>query len=122
MKFTMTHTNINVADMARSIAFYEAALGMRELRSHSAQDGSFRIVFMGDGASSHLLELTWLRSKKEPYNLGDNESHVAFTVDDYTAAHALHEKMGCICYENKAMGLYFIEDPDGYWIEIVPAK
>jgi lactoylglutathione lyase len=119
MKFTMVHTNINVADMERSISFYETALGLIEQRSHSPQDGSFRIVFMGDGVSSHLLELTWLRGKAGPYDLGDNESHVAFRVDDYAAAHALHEKMGCICYENNSMGLYFIEDPDGYWIEIV---
>lgn len=37
-------------------------------------------------------------------------------------AHALHEKLGCICYENLAMGIYFISDPDGYWIEIIPTK
>ena len=44
---------------------------------------------------------------------------MAFVVDDYEAAYALHKEMGCICYENKEMGLYFIEDPDGYWIEII---
>ena len=45
-----------------------------------------------------------------------------FEVDDYEAAHAKHAKMGCICYENPAMGIYFITDPDNYWLEIVPAK
>ena len=68
------------------------------------------------------MELTWLRDKVGPYNLGDNESHIAFHVDDFGAAHALHESMGCICYENAAMGIYFIEDPDGYWMEILPSK
>ena len=52
--------------------------------------------------------------------LGDNEFHLAFTTDDYEAAHEKHAAMGCICFENHEMGLYFIKDPDGYWIEIVP--
>ena len=46
----------------------------------------------------------------------------AFAVEDMATAHKLHEEMGCICYENPAMGIYFIEDPDGYWLEIVPEK
>ena len=57
-----------------------------------------------------------------PYNLGDNEFHLAFAVDDMEAALALHKEMNCVCFENKDMGIYFIEDPDGYWLEIVPAK
>jgi lactoylglutathione lyase len=123
MKFSIAHTNINVKDIDRSAAFYAKALGMKESRRHTAGDGSFTILFLADGASSaHMLELTWLRDKEGPYDLGDNESHIAFVVDDYAAAHALHEQMGCICYENKGMGLYFIEDPDGYWLEIIPAR
>ena len=50
------------------------------------------------------------------------EFHLAFQTDDFEAAHALHAEMGCICFENEAMGIYFIQDPDGYWLEIVPAK
>ena len=57
-----------------------------------------------------------------PYNLGDNEIHLAFTADDYDAAYAKHKEMGCICFENPKMGIYFISDPDGYWLEIIPAK
>ena len=63
-----------------------------------------------------------MRDQKEPYNLGDEEFHLALTADDFDKAHALHEKMGCICFENHDMGIYFINDPDGYWIEIIPAK
>jgi len=122
MKFTMTHTNINVLDLEKSLAFYKAALGMDVVKRKEAADGSFEIVFISDGSSAYRLELTWLRDKETPYELGDNESHIAFTVDDYDAAHALHEEMGCICYENTSMGLYFIEDPDGYWLEILPAN
>ena len=68
------------------------------------------------------LELTWLRDREEPYNLGECEFHLAFTAEDYEATHAKHEAMGCICFENPAMGIYFISDPDGYWIEVVPAR
>lgn len=60
--------------------------------------------------------------RKEAYNLGDNEFHLAFDVDDMDAAHELHKKMGCICFENPAMGIYFINDPDGYWIEFIPRR
>ncbi len=122
MKFTFAHNNINVFDLTRSVAFYTKALGLKEVRRHDAKDGGFILVFLGDGSTPHRLELTWLRDRREAYNLGDNEMHLAFTVDDYAAAHAKHKTMGVICYENPAMGIYFIEDPDGYWVEIVPEK
>ena len=122
MKFTFAHNNINVLDLEKSLAFYREALGLVTIREKTAGDGSFRLVFLGDGESGHQLELTWLRDRTEPYNLGDNEIHLAFVVDDMEAAHAHHEKIGCICFENKAMGIYFINDPDGYWIEIIPKK
>lgn len=122
MKFRMVHNNFNVLDLDRSLKFYREAFDMQEVRRINAEDGSFIIVYLEDGASSHQLELTWLRDRKEPYDLGDNEFHLAFKVDDYEAAHACHEKMGCICYENPAMGIYFVEDPDSYWVEVVPEK
>ena len=122
MKFKMVHENYNVKDLDASLKFYEEALGLTERRRIVSEDGSFIIVYLEDGASSHQLELTWLRDRKEPYDLGDNEFHLAFKVDDYEAAHARHEKMGCICYENPAMGIYFVEDPDSYWVEVIPEK
>ncbi len=122
MKFTFAHNNINVLDLDKSVSFYKTALGLEEVRRHNAADGSFTLVFLGDGRTSHRLELTWLRDRKEPYHLGDNEMHLAFTVDDYDAAYAKHKDMGVICYENPGMGIYFIEDPDGYWVEVLPAK
>ncbi len=122
MQFRMVHNNINVLDLEKSIAFYREALGLEVVRNKTAADGSFRIAFLGDGVSGHYLELTWLKEKTEPYDLGDNESHLAFTVDDYDAAHKKHREMGCICYENTKMGLYFIHDPDDYWTEILPAN
>ena len=123
MQFKFVHNNFNVLDLEKSLAFYEKALGLKEIRRKEAEDGSFILVYLGDGgASSHQLELTWLRDWDRPYNLGDNEFHLAFKVDDYDAAHAHHKEMGCICYENPSMGIYFIEDPDGYWLEIVPVR
>jgi len=122
MKFTFAHNNINVLDRGKSLAFYEEALGLEEVRRKEAKDGSYILVYLGDGHSAHQLELTWLRDRKEPYDLGDNEIHLAFTVDDYDAALAKHKKMGVVCFENTAMGIYFIEDPDGYWLEIIPEK
>jgi lactoylglutathione lyase len=120
MKFTIVHNNLNVFDLQKSLTFYKEALGLIEIRRHQAADGSFTLVFLGEGRTSHQIELTWLRERTEPYNLGDNEIHLAFQVDDYAAAYQLHQKMGCICFENKGMGIYFIEDPDGYWLEIIP--
>lgn len=122
MQFTFAHNNFNVLNLERSLAFYKKALQLTEAKRHEAPDGSFVLVFLKDGKGGHQLELTWMKDRKEPYNLGDNEFHLAFSVDDFAAAHALHEKIGCICFENKAMGVYFINDPDDYWIEIIPQK
>ena len=122
MKFKMAHSNINVLDIEKSLAFYKEALGLEVTKQHKASDGSFELAFLSDSQSSYLLELTWLRDKDTPYELGDNESHIAFTVDDYDAAHTKHTKMGCVCFENTDMGIYFIEDPDGYWLEIMPER
>ncbi|MFO7635683.1 MAG: VOC family protein [Clostridia bacterium] len=122
MQFTFVHNNINVFDLEKSIGFYKENLGLEEVRRKTAKDNRFIIVFMGDGRSSHRLELTWLADWEKPYDLGDNEMHIAFATDDFEKAYALHKKNDCICYENKEMGIYFICDPDGYWVEILPQK
>ena len=122
MQFKFYHNNLNVRDLEKSLAFYGEALGLKEVRRIEPESGAYKIVFLSDGQMPHLLELTWLRDWDRKYNLGDNEFHLAFITDDYAAAHEKHEKMGCICYENPDMGIYFISDPDGYWLEIVPAR
>jgi lactoylglutathione lyase len=117
--FRFAHNNINVLDLERSMRFYEESLGLKEVRRINGE--GFIIVYLGDAFQSHhLLELTWLKDRKEPYNLGDNEFHLAFTTKEFDAAHEKHKAMGCICYENQAMGIYFISDPDGYWLEVLP--
>ena len=120
MKFKMVHENYNVVDLDRSIRFYEQALGLKEARRKTG-DG-YIIVFMSNEEADFELELTWLKDRKEPYNLGENEFHLAFITDDYDALHEKHKKMGCICYENPMMGIYFITDPDNYWLEILPQR
>lgn len=122
MQFTFAHNNFNVLDLEKSLKFYEESLNIKEARRIEAEDGSFILVYLTDGKTPHELELTWLRDRKEPYNLGENEFHLAFVVEDYEAAHKKHKEMGCIVYENPAMGIYFIADPDNYWLEVIPAK
>ena len=120
MQFRMIHENYNVRDLDKSLAFYREALGLTEIRRKETDN--FTIVYLGDGVSDFELELTWLRDHTEAYDLGECEFHLAFRVDDFEAAHKKHEEMGCICFENPKMGIYFIEDPDGYWLEVVPTR
>mgnify|MGYP004489658871 FL=1 len=117
------HFNFNVLDLGKSLAFYDRALGLKPVREKEASDRSFKLVYLGDPEGSDFqLELTWLRDRTEPYNLGECEFHLAFLTDEYDALYRRHKEMGCVCFENPAMGIYFISDPDGYWIEIVPVK
>lgn len=123
IKSKFDHFNINVVNLERSIAFYDAALGLKVHHRKQAQDGSFELVYLTDHATGFFLELTWLKEHTDSYNLGENESHLCFRVEgDYAATRAYHKQMGCVCFENTTMGLYFINDPDGYWIEVLPAK
>ncbi|MFR8981091.1 VOC family protein [Catenibacterium sp.] len=122
MKFKMVHENYNVKDLDASLKFYEEALGLTERRRKVSEDGSFIIVYVGNETTPFELELTWLKDHPQAYDIGEEEFHLAFHVDDYEGAHALHEKMGCICFENPSMGIYFIQDSDGYWLEIIPEK
>ena len=120
MNFKMIHENYNVSNLEASLRFYEKALGLKEKRRKTSED--FIIVYLGNDESDFELELTWLKEHPAKYDLGECEFHLAFRTDDFEAAHRLHEEMGCICYENPRMGIYFIQDPDGYWLEIVPTR
>ena len=104
IKSRFDHFNIDVTNLERSLEFYDKALGLKEIGRKQAADGSFILVYLGDGA-------------------GENESHLCLRVaGDYDAVREYHRQMGCICYENHEMGLYFIADPDDYWIEVLPVK
>ena len=119
------HCNLNVSDLARAIKFYAEALGLSECGRIEGPEGAFTIAYLTDGITEFRLELTWLRDHPQPYELGENESHIAFrapSAQAYEDLHKHHKEMGVICYENEAMGIYFTEDPDGYWLEIIPPR
>lgn len=123
IKGRFDHFNINVSNLEKSIAFYQKALGLTEKKRKTAADGSFILVYLTDNQTNFSLELTWLRDHKGPYELGENESHFCLRVEgDYDEVRKFHKEMGCVCYENTDMGLYFINDPDDYWIEVLPVK
>lgn len=123
LKLKFDHFNINVSSLERSIDFYHRALGLEQAGEIIHPDGDFKIVYLKSPESNFRLELTWLKDHPQPYDLGENESHIALRVDhDYEGIHNYHAINGWICYENPAMGIYFIHDPDDYWIEILPPK
>lgn len=122
IKGHVIHANINITNIDKSVAFYKEALGLEIVRTKTASDGSFVLTYLGNDLDDFQIELTWLKDHPQAYELGENESHIAFEVDDFDQAYKHHKEMGCICFENPSMGIYFIHDPDDYWLEILPKK
>ena len=114
--FRFDHFNFNILDLDRSLRFYDEALGLKPVRTRET-DG-YKLVFLGDGKTDFCLELTYLFDRKEPYDLGEQEYHLALTTTEYDVAYARHQDMGCVVQESNGR-FYFITDPDGYWIEII---
>ena len=79
------------------------------------------LAFLGAGAAGCALELTWLRDRTEPYDLGYNEFHLAFQADDYEAAYRLHKSMGCVCFENEAIGIILLRTRTVIGLKLFPA-
>ena len=88
------HFNFNVLDLDRSLAFYRQALELEAVEEKTAADGSFKLVYLGDGETGFRLELTWLRDRTEPYDLGEGEFHLAFLTDRFDELLARHRAMG----------------------------
>lgn len=124
IKCHFDHFNINITDIDRSLEFYKKALGLEKESEKIADDGSFILTYLKAHTGDFRLELTWLRDHPQPYELGENESHLAFRLDtdNYEEVREYHRQLGVICFENPAMGIYFIHDPDDYWIEILRKK
>ncbi len=120
--FSFNHFNFNVSDLERSISFYKDVFGLNVVRESGNEEKGYKIVFMGDGVTDFRLELTWLKDHQQAYDLGEQEFHLAFRTDDYDSAYNDFFKRGLICYDNKDMGIFFVEDPDGYWIEVIPTR
>ena len=121
MKSKMIHVNFHITNLQASLEFYEKALGLKEYRRNAPEHGEYVLVYLR-GETDFELELTWNRDKVGKYQLGDNETHLAFRVEDFDASHKLHKEMGCISFENTKMGIYFIVDPDDHWLEILPTR
>ena len=122
MKAKMIHHCIHVLDLERSLTFYRKALGFEIIRTLEGDDGSWSYTFIGNDTTPFELELSWERDRTEPYANAARDMHLGCEVDDLAAARALHEEMGCIVGELGTKGIYFIADPDGCWIEILPAN
>lgn len=130
MSFQFLHTMIRVRDLDASLAFYTRYLGMQELRRRDYPDGRFTLAFVGYGPEdSHtVLELTHNWDQAEPYALGSGFGHLALGVEDiYATCDALRRDGVKITREPGPMKhgttvIAFIEDPDGYKIELIEKK
>ena len=111
------HVNHNVLDIDRTIAFYQDYFGLQIVKQFDEPEQ--KLVFLGDGKSNFLMELTYLKGRKEPYDVGETPFHVAFYSDNYKNDYQRHKDEGLIIDEVKAMRLHFIKDPDGYLLEIL---
>ncbi len=120
------HTMLRVGDLQRSIDFYTNILGMKLLRQKEYPEGEFTLAFIGYGEESEntVIELTY-NWDTERYDIGDGFGHIALEVDDvYQAADAIKAKGGKIIREAGPMNagttiIAFVEDPDGYQIELI---
>lgn len=121
MKGKFVHWCVHVLDLEASLEFYEKALGLTPVRKMGPEDNSWSNTYLGNDQTPFEIELTWNNGRTEPYANGGRDTHICFTVEDFEAARKLHEEMDCIVFDNPRMGLYFIADPDGSWIEILPA-
>ena len=109
------------ARFGKSLAFYKRAFGLDVVREITRAEGSRKIVYIGNDTTDFELELVWESGRTEAYDNGSNDTHLAFAVDDVDAARLLHDEMDCVCHELGRDGIYFIEDPDGCCLEIVPS-
>lgn len=118
MKLELIHENHNVLDLEKSLAFYEEAVGLKEIRRRQDEDGSFISVYLANDLTDFELELTWKKDREDTYDVGDIETHIAFIAENFDEAYKFHRAMGCVCGEDIEKGIYFIKDPDGYLLEV----
>jgi len=125
----MLHTMLRVGDMDRSIRFYTEVLGMQKLRDMDYPEGKYRLVFVGYGTedASTVLELTY-NYGVDKYELGTAYGHIAIAVDDcYKACDDIGKRGGKVVrpagpVKHGTTVIAFVEDPDGYKIELIQRK
>lgn len=118
---TIDHTCIHVLDLDRSATFYRDALGLTPVRSLDMPDRGWQLLFLGDSTTDFQLELCRETNRTEPYHLGDDTPHLALRAQDFDALKAKHRALGLI-FDELNGGIYFIKDPDGHILEILPPK
>ena len=119
------HSMIRVRDEARSLDFYRRAFGL-EVAERLAFDG-FTLIYLSNPESEFELELTVNDGRAEPYQLGDGYGHLAVSVEDLEAEHARFEREGLsplplkeLKHEGRPLArFFFVQDPDGYRIEVL---
>ena len=125
----LLHTMLRVGNLERSISFYTEVLGMKLLRQKDYPDGKFTLAFIGYGDESDntVIELTF-NWDTDKYDIGDGYGHIAIEVDDvYKAADDINQRGGKIIRGAGPMNagttiIAFVEDPDGYPIELIGKK
>lgn len=126
-RYRLLHTMIRVNDLDRSLDFYTRLLGMRLLRKQDYPDGKFTLAFVGYGEEKEttVVELTYNWGRAEPYELGSGFGHLAIGVPDIVAACARLQAEGVKIprppgpMKHGKTVIAFVEDPDGYKIELV---
>ncbi|MFM7888860.1 MAG: lactoylglutathione lyase [Pseudanabaena sp.] len=125
----LLHTMVRVGNLERSLDFYTNVLGMKELRRKDYPDGRFTLAFVGygDESSNAVIELTY-NWDTSTYEIGTGYGHIALGMEDiYAACEAIRERGGKITREPGPMKhgkteIAFVEDPDGYKIELIQLK
>ncbi|MDR0472308.1 MAG: VOC family protein [Treponema sp.] len=120
MFFRLEHSCIHVTDLKKALEFYEKALDLKEIRRKGS--AKMEVVFIGNDESSRQLALIQKSGQTGAYDMGDNSTHFAMRTDDLETARQKHAAMECIDHELPEFGVYFIRDPDGYLIEIMPVR
>ena len=118
---TLKHACVHVLDLSRSLRFYQEALGLTPQRELSMPECNWALVFLGDGVTEFQLELCQELDRSEPFHLGDDTPHVALVADDFDTLKARHKEQGLI-FDELPSGIYFIRDPDGHILEILPQQ
>ena len=123
MSYAIAHIGINVLDLDRSVKFYEDVFGMKEVfRMHPKSALDMVLCFLSDRHGGAMITLVWYGERKTPYELGENNVHTALVTDDFEGSYQRHKAMGIVCIEELQKDIYYVKDPDGYEIAVVPAK
>jgi lactoylglutathione lyase len=126
-RFRLLHTMIRVFDLDKSVDFYCRLMGMKLLRKREVEAGRYTIAFVGyeDDATGTVVELTYNWDQKEPYNIGSGFGHLAIGVQKLHDTCAILAKEGVKIprppgpLKFGTVNIAFVEDPDGYKIELI---